>query len=422
MRVTVMDMPTGKAMRRWALGAVGLLLVLYLTYVVREIWLPLGLAFLLAVILDPVVDRMETRGWSRPMAAAAIFGSFLVIAGGLVWIAVPHAQKEVTAMTVQLEKQFPATGIDEKSGRSVGIPVPQRYAIPLEKDYKLSPPLADLAARGIVQGQQAVSRSSGSLTKVGLGFAGNLIWVVIIPIVAFYALRDFHLILAKLLLVIPRGRRELAQTYVAEVSAIFARYLRGLAIVSVLNGVATAVVLALCGMNSALLIGVVAGLLYAVPYVGAFLTIGITGALAFIQGGTSLLITVMVASVLLHQIIFDQIISPRILGGTVGLHPILSILALLSGNLLLGIVGMILAVPLAACVQIGVLALVPKLRADVEIAHGGATSEDPDDPARLSQEAKNIQIQREDASDDMHQSVREAVDEIESKIPIAERL
>lgn len=118
------------------------------------------------------------------------------------------------------------------------------------------------------------------------------------------------------------------------------------------------------------------------------------------------------ASIVLHQIVFDQMISPRLLGKTVGLHPILSIVALLAGNLLLGIVGMILAVPVAACIQILVLALVPKLQVEIELPDGAPAATEG---GALADRSRTIQAES-DATETLHGGVQKAVAEVEQKI------
>ena len=85
MKTLNIPIPSGGAVRRALLGSAAFVLLAYVAYTVREIWLPLGLAFLVAMVLDPVVDRMERRGWSRTWASVFIFGSFLLIVGGLNW-------------------------------------------------------------------------------------------------------------------------------------------------------------------------------------------------------------------------------------------------------------------------------------------------------------------------------------------------
>jgi AI-2E family transporter len=242
---------------------------------------------------------------------------------------------------------------------------------------------------------------------------------VIIPIVAFYALKDFHLILAKTLLLVPKKRRDMVQSLVAEVTVIFAKYMRGLMTVAVLNGLATWLVLTVLGVPNAFMLGCVAGLLYSVPYIGALTTIVLVAAVSFLSGGLNFMLLVVGVNVVLHQIIFDQIISPRILGGHVGLHPILSILALLIGNELLGIAGMILAVPVAASIQVAVLTLVPKLNQEIDLSSATATpspaAKEPSETAETAAEEKNPEVKL-DASLELHKGVEEAVAQAEANM------
>jgi predicted PurR-regulated permease PerM len=246
-----------------------------------------------------------------------------------------------------------------------------------------------------------------------MSFLGNMVWVVFVPIVGFYALRDYHLLLGKALLLAPKRHRDTVQVYVAEVSAVFARYLRGLGIVSLLNGLATWGLMEALRVPNALLLGLVAGILYSVPYIGAMITVAVTAAIAFVGGGLSLMYWSVGLSMVLHQLIFDQIITPRILGGQVGIHPIVSIVALLVGNLLCGIVGMVLAVPIAACIQIGVLALVPKLA--VSLDTNGFSTRDGVEAIDRSETSKTEHLRIEDHKS-LHGSVVQAADDVEAQL------
>jgi predicted PurR-regulated permease PerM len=381
--------------RSLAIG-VGILIALYVCFVVREIWLPLILAFLLAMILDPVVDRMEAHHWTRPRASAFIFGSFLLIVSGLAVLAYPFLVAQVVLLQKGFEQKFPDTSHQ-------GLIVAFRH-------MGLSPSIANASVSAVENAKTSFQHSSSWLTNFGMSFVSNAIWLVIMPIVAFYALRDFHIILAKSLLLVPESKRDLVQTGVNEITSVFGKYLRGLAIVSVLNGIATAVLLTVIRVPGGLVLGVIAGLLYSVPYIGALLTLALTGAVAFIGGGPNLLLLAVGLSTVLHQIIFDQIVSPRVLGGHVGLHPILSIIALLAGNLLLGIIGMVLAVPVAACIQIAVLSMIPKLSRQVQISSLEPDSKDT--VTSLETETKSDH-QKLDAPGGMHAAVTSAVASIE---------
>jgi hypothetical protein len=147
---------------------------------------------------------------------------------------------------------------------------------------------------------------------------------------------------------------------------------------------------------------------------GALITVIVISVVSFLAGGVNFMLVVLAANVLLHQIIFDQIVTPRILGKQVGLHPILAIVALLAGNALMGLIGMILAVPVAACIQIGVLALVPKLKPEI----GAAINEH--EANQIGEETKEQQ-RAVDATRELHGSVGEVVDEIEKNLPKQEK-
>ena len=388
----VLPLPSKDTIRKFALKALICGFALYMIYVVREIWLPLSLALILAMVLDPVVDRMEARGWSRTWAAAFIFCSFVLIAGGLIILATPYIVNQASGMQIQFEKYFPD---HSKAGL-------------LKSFHQMNVPagIAQLAAQSFGSFQSGLQKSSSSLSTYGMALAGNVVWVVIIPIVSFYMLRDFHLILAKGLLLVPVKSRPKMQTAVSEITEIFGRYLRGLGLVSLLNGLATCILLVVLRVPNAMLLGIIAGILYSVPYVGAIITVVLTAAVSFIGGGTQMMLIAVGSSMVLHQIVFDQMISPRILGGHVGLHPILSIIALLCGNLLLGIIGMILAVPIAACIQLAVVEMLPKLAIEVEIADPEPITNNPHDSPDTSV----------DAAEQKRAAVTTAVEQVDEKM------
>jgi predicted PurR-regulated permease PerM len=392
----VLPWPDAGFWKKWLLRFCLAAFVLYIAYAVREIWLPLGLAFLLATVLDPVVDRMEQHGWKRAPATVFIFFSFLALVGGMLVLAFPYVLDQMGMVQQTISKFFPDSSPHGLANSFIKLKIPVSLVHPL--------------VQGVTALQNGLLKSSNWLSDYGISFLGNLVWVMLVPIVGFYALRDYHVLLGKALLLAPKQHRHIVQAYVAEVSAVFAKYLRGLVIVSFLNGIATWALMVVLHVPNALLLGAIAGILYSVPYVGALTTVVLTAAIAFVGGGVPMLVTAVVTSMILHQLVFDQIVTPRILGGQVGIHPIVSIVALLVGNLLLGIVGMVLAVPVAACIQIGVLALVPKLGAVLDL---NSESSYPTEAEDLAQETKE-EHQKFDARENLHGSVLEAVDHLEA--------
>lgn len=392
-------------LRRLTWIALGVMLVTWLAYLVREIWLPLAAAFLIAMVLDPVVDRMERRRWSRLAATTVIFLAFFAVVGTLLYFSTPVIARQATEISAQARLYIPSKdnpGADRRLERA------------LNKAH--APAWVHAAVeRGMIGLQQSFTRSTDWLSAHAFELASNLIWLVIIPIVSFYALKDFHLIFAKSLLLVPRDKRDFAQTMVAEVTTIFARFIRGLCLVSFLNGTATWILLMALRVPNSFFLGAAAGMLYTIPYLGAIVTIVLVAGVTLTIPGVTLSYVLLVIglNILLHQFLFDQIISPRILGGHVGLHPILSIVALLAGNVLLGILGMLLAVPIAASIQMVVLALVPKL--NHEIALSQDIHEPADTRADLEEETKDRQIQV-DATEHLHTAVSQAVDNLEREV------
>lgn len=397
--------------KRWFWIFVGGLLALWLAYLVREIWVPLAIAFIIAMVLDPVVDRMERRGWKRGTASGVIFAGFFVVFGTALYFAIPAVVKQVQTISGQVTEYIPMAAEDTRDAKKAQEKAQGKLHQLLQKAHAPAY-VEDAVKRSTASLGQTLRRSTSWLAEHGMDILSNLIWIVIIPIVTFYALKDFHLIFAKSLLLVPREKRDFVQIMVAEVSTIFAKFLRGLMIVSLLNGLATWVLLVVLRTPNAFTLGAIAGVLYSVPYLGALTTIVLVAGVAFLHGGIQYMLLVIALNVLLHQIIFDQIITPRILGGHVGLHPILSIIALLVGNVLLGILGMILAVPVAASIQMVVLTLVPKL--NHEIAISPDIHSPPDTVESLSEETKTQQATA-DATAELHRTVSQVVEDIEAK-------
>jgi predicted PurR-regulated permease PerM len=148
-----------------------------------------------------------------------------------------------------------------------------------------------------------------------------------------------------------------------QVGAVFAGYLRGLCIVCTGYAVVNWLVLGLgFRVNYALVLALFSGILYAVPYIGAVATIALGAIVAFATPGhTTGYVLGVAASLLVTNQVFDQVVTPRVVGGLVGLHPVLSIFALAVGGELFGLIGMILAVPLAASIQVILVELIPAL-------------------------------------------------------------
>lgn len=230
---------------------------------------------------------------------------------------------------------------------------------------KLPTTLRDVFVR---YGDQMSGQFGSAVSLVTAWITANLsraLWFVLVPIIAFYLLMDIDRMRAKSALLIPSNMRPRAVELLSRVGAVFSGYVRGLITVCLMYGIATTIVLEVLHMRYGIILGLLAGILYAVPYLGA-ITISL---LAFLVGLATYdnalpqALLAVGAMVALNQV-FDMAVTPRILGKSVGLHPALSLFALLSGAKLFGLVGMILAVPVAASIQEVIFEFCPELKAE----------------------------------------------------------
>ena len=210
-----------------------------------------------------------------------------------------------------------------------------------------------------------------ALRKVGsflLGSLSSLLVVVLVPIIAFHFLKEFDPFKAAVLRLVPERRREDFRAITQQVNAMLGSYLRGLTAVCILVAIASTAMLSVLslvfGMEYALVIGLVTGITYSVPYIGATLAAVAAGVFGYATADHHMLLCGGLAiglQVVINQV-FDNIVMPRIVGHKVGMHPLLVIFALMAGFELWGILGMIVAVPLAASIKIGVQHAYPALR------------------------------------------------------------
>jgi len=348
-------------------GAVVALLCLYGLYIGGQAVLAIATPFLAggicALLLDPIVVRLQqlhrvTRG-KRSLAVAISGIGFLLLFVALIILIVPVLVAQVRALLDWVSSDGPAelqawgdTWL--ASHRTIGP-----FALPAT--------LQDVTNQYSEQLTMLARRYGTNFANALIGSVGNILQLVLVPIVAFTLLSDLPKLRARLLFLLPESSRLVVVDTLREIGGIFGNYLRGMVQVSLLYGIiATAALLLMSvfapGIRSyALLVGVVAGVLFAVPYVGFLgtslltLTVGIIGHIPFSWVGAEigLLFTL--------NMLFDNVITPRIVGGGIGLHPLLAMLALLLGASLFGLVGMLIGVPVAGSLQAILLKRFPEL-------------------------------------------------------------
>jgi predicted PurR-regulated permease PerM len=347
------EMPTlsGLNWRRFVSVSLLTLVFLYFLWAIRSILPPFLIAFFLAGLLDPVVTSMQKRsGRSRGYAVGSLFSlAFLVVVLAgilLVRAALPQMQDLV------------------KNGQSYANEIIKRQDILYNEHQK------QFAMVGITQNPfsdqsgpvlTGVTHALNGLKSSVMSLAGDALWLIIIPLSLTFFLLEYQLIRAKLISFVPLRYRANVDRMSQEVVDIFSQYLRGLAKVCVIYGLAMSAIFLLFGLNYAIFLGLAAGVLYAVPYVGPVIAMGSAGIIALTMGRTPVQAAFVVAAFLATHVTFDYVITPRVVGGSVGLHPLVNVFALMVGATLFGVPGMLLAVPVAASIQKILVYFFPRL-------------------------------------------------------------
>ncbi len=322
--------------RKWILlGIVGLILIFF--FVVRTILRPFLFAAIIAYVAYPFVNLFEKRQVPRSMAIILVYLIFGVIIGLVTSFLIPQLIHEVDELLKTLPQQTEMFADGLAFIRNVRqITMPEI----LKDGFDLI----------IGRVQFLIERMAQRLTELLVGLFSQVVSLAIAPFLAFYLLRDMEKIKRRTLMYIPRPYRLTVYKLTKEINEVINGFVRGQLLNAFLVGVLIAIGLAIVGIKYALFIGLLAGLFDIIPYFGPVIGSIPALVLALAKSPTAA-IWVIVVFVAVNQI-ESNIISPRILGEKVGLHPLAVIFAVLAGGELMGIIGMLIAVPVAGIIRV----------------------------------------------------------------------
>lgn len=307
---------------------------IWLLYLVREIFLTFFLAALVAYICYRPVRFIEKKGVGRVGAILLFYSLFISFIGLVLWVSIPIMIKEIGDLA-RLIPQYAlqAQGLADSLQTS---PMSQKVGV--------------MVGENLARVEKTVYGSLQNFINSLHIFLGRMIAIVFSPILAFYILHDWEKIRDNFLdLFTPGGRRDAVLLF-SKIDQVLMEFLKGNLLVAVLVGGMTGLTAALLGVRLPLLIGLGATLAEFIPFFGAFLGAIPALIIAFSQ---SLKIGIyMLLAVLIIQQLEGNIISPKIIGARLGMHPLLMVFALLAGGELFGIWGLLLAVPLVAVMRV----------------------------------------------------------------------
>jgi predicted PurR-regulated permease PerM len=323
-----------------ALAALAALLVLL--YFLGPVLMPFAVSAAFAYVADPLVDRLERR-ISRTLAVTLVFVTLTAVILPVLILLVPLLVDQVREFISHIPDYL--DWIQQKGLPALGINLPEE----LRLDYDN---VKRVVSENLPQAGSVARDLLGGLSRSGGAFLGFIAMLLLIPVVTFYLLRDWDHLIAWIDSAVPMRHRETVRTLARESDLVLSGFLRGQLMVMIGLAVLYSFGLWLAGVKLALLIGIGAGLVSFVPYLGfiaGLLAAGIA-ALSQMEGFTPLLYVLAVFSI--GQMIESMLLTPWLVGDRTGLHPVTVIFAVLAGGQLFGFTGVLLALPAAAVLAV----------------------------------------------------------------------
>lgn len=313
---------------------------------------PFILSIVLAYVLDPLVDRLERLRVSRMLAIAFLSVVAVGMLAVVVLLVVPAALRQLGAILQDIPLFLQRLGAWLETMRSRILTTD----IPLIDEDDLVARLEGIDANAVMNFLQERREALGDWVWTGVLGLGRGIgsvftvigYVALTPILTFYLLRDWDVIMGRIAGLLPTDEREGIVSFGRECDEMISRYLRGQVTVAIILGILTALGLSLVRFPHAGLLGLIVGIFNIVPYLGLVLSLIPAVFIALVGGSVGVSLLKVLAVYGICQILDGSVVSPRVVGDSVGLHPVTVLLALSLGGFFFGFVGLLIGVPLAA--------------------------------------------------------------------------
>ena len=310
----------------------------------KDILLPFVAAVVIAYFLSPLADRLQALGFNRILAAVLIIGVATVLVVLALVLLVPVLTEQLRQLATSLPEvtQRARQSVEEIARGWLGSNFPAFQGALDRMNNEISQNWTAFA--GAVM---------ASIWNSGVALVNFVSLVLITPIVVFYLLIDWHPMVERIDRALPRDHAPTIRRLAHDVNAAVAAFIRGQGAICLMLGIFYGVGLSWAGLNYGLLIGLTTGLLAFIPVVGWVLGLICASTLAIVQFWPELTPLAKVVGVLVAGIAIDTaFLSPRFVGGKIGLHPVWLIFALFVFSYLFGLVGTLVAVPLAAAIGV----------------------------------------------------------------------
>lgn len=314
-----------------------------LIYLLAPILMPFIAAAVLAYIADPLVDKLETK-MSRTIAVSIVFVGLSSIAILLLLILLPLLERQVVVLAEKLP---------------LYIDRAQNYILPLLKE-RFGMDVASFDLNTLKQSLSSYWKTAGgiaakvlsSISHSGLVLVGWVANFILMLVVTFYLLRDWDVLVARIHALIPRQNEKTIVTLAKESDEVMGAFFRGQMLVMFALSMVYTIGLMIVGLDTALLIGTISGMVSFVPYLGFIVGIVIASIAALMQFQEIMPLVYVAIVFMVGQMLEGMLLTPWLVGDKIGLHPVAVIFAILAGGQLFGFVGILLALPVAAVIAV----------------------------------------------------------------------
>lgn len=327
---------------QWAVLAVG---VFWLVWLLAPILSPFVFAALLGWLGDPLVDRLQRAGRSRNTAVILVFSAMSLVLILALLILVPLLERQIITLVESLPRYrgwFVVTALpwlEQKTGLQILAWLDPTRLFTLIREHWES-------AGGFA------TTVLGYVSRSGFALLGIIANIVLLPVLTFFFLRDWDLLVGRVGALIPRDHLGTVRKLTMESDAVLSGFLRGQLLVMLILGVLYGIGMWAVGLELGILIGIIGGLLTFVPYLGPAAVIVLGGIAALVQFGDWQHLAGVAVVFTIGQVIESYWLTPKLVGDRIGLHPMAVIFAVLAGGQLFGFLGMLLALPVAAVTNV----------------------------------------------------------------------
>jgi len=315
-----------------------------LIYLLSPILTPFLVGALLAYLADPIADRLEEAGLSRAVSVIIVFIVMSALVFLLFLLFIPKLGLQLQILIERIPQ---------------AIQLIEQQVMPwLIATFSLDPAMFDFAhIKTLILGDlqktgDVMAQLVGGLTRSGVAIAAWIANLVLIPVVTFYLLRDWDVMIEKVKHLLPRNVEPKVSLWASECDEVLGAFMKGQLLVMFALGAVYSIGLWIVGLDLALLVGMIAGLASIVPYMGFIIGIVVAGIAAFMQFNDPIVLGYVGVVFIVGQLLEGMLLTPLLVGDRIGLHPVAVIFAIMAGGQLFGFVGILLALPVAAVIMV----------------------------------------------------------------------